>query len=119
MQRRAVSVLLYVTLAVGRVWISGCGEDVVVPDKHVNLAPETDLTFAPIEADTTSFRVRFYWNGFDKDGEVRQFRFAVDDMDTLPRERWPVTTAKDTTFKFLVDPIEEIKTHRVKVAAED
>lgn len=119
MQRRAVSVLLYLALAVGSAWVSGCGEDVVVPKNHVNLAPETDLTFAPIEADTTSFRVRFYWNGFDKDGEVVQFRYAVDEMDTLPRERWPITTAKDTTFKFLVDPINEIAVHRVKIAAED
>ena len=119
MQRRTVSVLLYLALAVGSIWLSGCGEDVVVPKKHVNQAPETDLTFAPLPADTTTFRVRFFWNGYDKDGEVMRFRFAVDDQDTLPSNEWPTTTAKDTVFFFLVDPINEIAVHRVKIAAED
>ena len=119
MQRRAVTGLLYLALAIGTVWVYGCGDDVVVPKKHVNEPPETELTFAPIESDTTSFRVRFFWNGYDRDGEVSRFRYAVDDQDTLPQIEWPMTENKDTVFAFLVDPINEIAVHRVKVAAED
>jgi hypothetical protein len=81
--------------------------------------PETELTYAPIQFDTTSFRIHFFWNGFDDDGEVMRFRFAVDNDTLRPSNEWASTSAKDTTLLFLVDPVKELKLHVFKVAAED
>src|SRR3954468_19085654 len=81
--------------------------------------PQTELTFAPIEFDTTTFRVHFYWNAFDDDGEVRRFRFAADDDTLRPTNQWAPTTSKDPTLLFLVDPVRELRIHVFKVAAED
>jgi hypothetical protein len=83
------------------------------------LDPETELTFAPIEFDTTTFRVHFYWNGWDKDGEVVRFYFATDADTALPITQWHTTTAKDTTLKFLVDPIEKVRKHVFMISALD
>jgi hypothetical protein len=81
--------------------------------------PQTELTNAPVQYDTTTFRVHFYWNGFDFDGEVVRFHLAVDDDSLKPVMQWRTTTAKDTTLLFLVDPVLESKVHAFKVAAED
>src|SRR5882762_8247920 len=83
------------------------------------LYPQTELTYAPVEFDTTSFRIHFYWNGFDDDGEVTRFHFAVDSDTLRPELEWPATSSKDTTLLFLVDPVKELKVHVFKVAAED
>jgi hypothetical protein len=83
------------------------------------LDPQTELTFAPIEFDTTAFRVHFYWNGYDDDGEVLRFHYAVDADTALPINQWRTTTAKDTTLLFLVDPVKELLVHVFKVSAED
>lgn len=82
-------------------------------------APETQLTFAPVELDTTTFRVHLFWNGYDSDGEVVRFRFAIDADSARPLGEWNTTTAKDTTLLFLVDPVKELKLHVFKIAAED
>jgi hypothetical protein len=100
-------------------WGVSCSKGPTVPPKPQKLFPETELTYAPVQYDTTTFRVHFYWNGFDDDGEVTRFHFAVDD-DTLRQEKdWRTTTAKDTVLLFLVDPVKELKVHVFKVAAED
>ncbi|HLF13531.1 MAG TPA: hypothetical protein VI932_01405, partial [Bacteroidota bacterium] len=97
---------------------AGCSEvkPPIPPDPK---DPETELTFAPIELDTTGFRVHFYWSGFDDDGEVTRFRYAVDADTALDVHQWYSTTAKDTTLLFLVDPVKEIRLHVFMVAAED
>src|SRR5688572_18408582 len=62
-----VTLLLAATLA-------GCADSVEPPPPPPKLTPETELTYAPLPGDTTAFRVRFFWNGYDKDGEVVRFR---------------------------------------------
>src|SRR5882762_7297992 len=81
--------------------------------------PQTELTYAPVEYDTTTFRVHLYWNGFVDDGEVVRFHYAVDADSLPPINEWKTTTAKDSTLLFLVDPVKELKLHVFKVSAED
>jgi hypothetical protein len=81
--------------------------------------PETELTFAPLEGDTASYRIHFYWNGYDDDGEITQFRYALDADTANAFSTWTSTTAKDTTLLFLVDPVKEVKGHVFWVVAED
>ncbi len=118
MRRRAALLILTLLAALGVLYLSGCSS-VDAPPKAGPKPPETQLTYAPVDFDTTTFRVHFYWNGTDTDGEVVQFRFAIDQQDTLPPEEWPTTTAKDTTFLFLVDPVAELKLHTFKIASQD
>jgi len=109
---------LVLLLALGAANLIGCSNS-VKPAKPPATDPETELTLAPIENDTTSFRVHFYWNGYDRDGEVVRFHFAVDADTAQPIPDWRTTTAKDTTFLFLVDPILEIRRHAFMVSAVD
>jgi hypothetical protein len=110
-----VAVLAFVAVLVG----TSCSKGPTPPDTPPKLDPQTELTFAPIQFDTTTFRVHFYWNGYDDDGEVMRFRYAVDDDSLKPINEWASTTAKDTTLLFLVDPVKELKVHTFKVSAED
>ncbi len=98
---------------------ASCAKAPTPPPKHVELTPETELTFAPVQYDTTTFRVHFYWSGYDNDGEVVRFHYAVDNDTLLPINQWRTTVAKDTTLLFKVDPIQELKLHVFKVSAED
>jgi hypothetical protein len=110
-----LTVLAFVAFLVG----TSCSKAPTPPATPPKLNPETELTFAPLEFDTTGFRVHFYWNGYDDDGEVMRFRYAVDDEALKPTNQWATTTAKDTTLLFLVDPVKELKLHTFRVAAED
>jgi len=82
-------------------------------------APETELTYAPLQGDTSTFRVHFFWNGYDNDGEVVRFRYAVDADTSRPTSEWTKTTSKDTTLLFLVDPVTQVRGHVFWIAAED
>src|SRR5437762_2149922 len=119
MHRRAITLISILALATGTGYIAGCSNSVKPPPTPQAQFPETELTFAPLQGDTTLFRVHFYWNGFDKDGEVIRFRYAIDADTALPDTVWHTTTAKDTILKFLVDPVHEIETHTFEIASED
>src|SRR6185295_3342624 len=117
--RRSVLLLVAVLLVLGAGQLIGCSNSVKPPAKPIPTDPETQLTFAPIANDTTSFRVHIYWNGTDLDGEVVRFYFAIDADTTLPIPEWRTTTAKDTVLLFLVDPILEIRKHVFMISAVD
>ena len=119
MHRHLNRLILCLLTLLGAAYISGCGDSVEPPPPPPHLEPETELTFAPIPGDTTTFRVRFFWNGYDKDGEVVRFRFAIDADTIRPPAEWNSTTSKETTFLFLVDPVKEIAGHTFMIAAED
>jgi len=119
MHRRSITLIIIAILAVGVGYLAGCSNSVKPPAKPTPLNPEPELTFAPLNGDTTLFRVHFYWNGYDKDGEVVDFRYAVDGDTLLPMGQWHTTTAKDTILKFLVDPVHEIESHTFEIASED
>jgi hypothetical protein len=108
------------SLVLAAMLFAGCGKDAETGPKPVPLAPETELTYAPLEGDTSGYRVRLFWNGFDKDGEVVQFRYAIDG-DTMETDltKWKATSSKDTTLLLLVDPVKEIRGHVFWVSAED
>ena len=119
MHRHLTRLILCLFALLGAAYLSGCADSVEPPDEHKPQDPETELTYAPIPGDTTTFRVRFFWNGYDKDGEVVRFRFAIDADTTRPPNEWNTTTSKETTFLFLVDPVKEIAGHTFMIAAED
>jgi hypothetical protein len=120
MNRALTGLASVLAVALFAALLGACAKDAETTKPRASLAPETELTYAPLEGDTSGYRVRLYWNGHDQDGEVVRYRFAIDD-DTLETDqsRWKVTTAKDTTLLLLVDPIQAIRGHVFWVAAED
>jgi hypothetical protein len=123
LRRQRAGFLGAVAFLLGVALIAGCSKAPTPPKTPPQEAPNTELTYAPVEYDTVSFRVRFYWSGYDVDGEVVAFRWVVDpDSATLKdakRTDWNRTTGKDTTLLFLVDPVQEVKQHVFVVSAED
>lgn len=117
----AVRVALSFALPFGlsAVVLVGCAKDAAGPQSR-SFAPETELTYAPLQGDTAGFRVHLFWNGFDRDGEVKRFRYAID-SDTLESNtaKWKSTTALDTTLVFLVGPLGDVRGHVFWVSAED
>lgn len=113
--RTALILLSFLVLAV----FAGCADKVQNVKTPVPQNPETELTYAPLQGDTTSFRIHFFWNGYDEDGEVVRFRFALDADTSRPESTWVPTSAKDTTLLFLVDPVTDIRGHVFWIAAED
>jgi hypothetical protein len=98
---------------------AGCSKEPTRVSERFGSAPQTELTYAPLDLDTTSFRVHLYWNGYDNDGEVTRYHFAVDADSLAPLVNWKTTTATDTTLQFSVDPISALHVHAFKIAAED
>ena len=120
MMRNILKLVPVLSVALVAALFGGCSKDNGAGPTPVRQNPETELTYAPLEGDTSGYRVRLFWNGFDKDGEVVRFRYAVDE-DTAETDltQWQSTTAKDTTLLLLVDPVKEIRGHVFWVAAED
>src|SRR6267142_3108264 len=105
MARRWIRLSLTTVFLLGVVGYLGCSKSPSKPKIPVPQAPETELTYAPLEGDTSTFRVHFYWNGYDNDGEVVRFRYALDADTANDPHTWIATTGKDTTLLFLVDPV--------------
>ena len=84
----------------------GCSEDTLIGRGVENKPPEVWLSSGPIEGDTTSYRVHFYWGGWDPDGEIRNFEFVVVDgnplgfhkEDTTGLDKWRSTAKYDSEF---------------------
>jgi hypothetical protein len=107
------------SLALLAAFIVGCSKESTGP-RPQSAAPETELTYAPLEGDTASFRVHLFWNGFDRDGQVTRFRYAID-SDTLEidRAKWKSTASHDTMLLLPVDPVKAVLGHVFWVSAED
>ena len=117
--RSSLRLVAALSLALLAAVLAGCSKDTNAP-KSQSLAPETELTYAPLQGDTAGFRVQLFWNGYDRDGEVTRFRFAID-SDTLEIDmaKWKSTASHDTTLLLPVDPVAHVRGHVFWVSAED
>lgn len=75
--------------------------ELLPPDK--NRPPETNLTSSPDSADVTFFKVHLFWSGFDPDGTVSEWQYAIDDTVVHPDAvvvgtGWLRTTKTDSVF---------------------
>jgi hypothetical protein len=89
----------------------GCSGDQLIGSRIENRAPEVWLSSGPVEGDTTGYQVHFYWGGWDPDGEIRDFEYAIVDgdpfgfsqEDTTGRDKWSMTSSFDSVFKVSAD----------------
>ncbi len=99
MARRRVLELFILTLALTTIYfvLGGC-EGIEQPEPDKNKEPETELTGVPLDSSNTFYRVHLFWKGFDSDGLIQGFEYAVD--DTSRNEFWVFTTRSDSEFVF-------------------
>ena len=95
--------------------VLSCEEELVVaPDR--NRAPETIITRAPRERGESGVWARIYWRGWDEDGVVLAYDYAVDDTSFTS---WMRTERTDSTFLFRVERDDRDVEHTFYVAAID
>jgi len=99
---RPGAVVLALTLLIGLLY--GCSEDVYIGEQRTNIPPRITLTNGPVEGDTVSYQVHFYWLGFDEDGWVDYYEVALssgdpigfDPADTTGLDKWTKIYSTDT-----------------------
>ncbi len=119
-RRRLVHLaLLLLVFATAYLLQLGC-EGIEIPEPDKNKEPETELTGAPAESSAAFYRVHLFWKGFDSDGMIQGFEYALD--DTTREELWVFTNKTDSLFVFNTATDEsqlQIRDHRFFVRAID
>jgi len=98
---RAAIFLLLFLLAL----LPGCEKKLLVPP-HDNERPVASFSRAPSRSgDLYSYTYELEWTGFDPDGELRGFKYAIDPPAPTtaapsPETTWVSTTAFGGTFEF-------------------
>ena len=95
-----------------------CSEDIYTGQKSFNVAPTIRLTNGPIEGEITCYQVHFYWLGYDKDGTIAYYEYALvsgdpigfDPADTTGLEKWTKTIETDRAFVFKADEFDTMVT---------
>ena len=91
----------------------GCTSDEVTGTHYANRPPEVWLAIGPPEGSVTDYRVHVYWGGWDPDGEISHFEWALtsnetgvfDPADTTGADKWHRTFAGDSIFKVSADAL--------------
>ncbi len=85
-----------------------------------NLPPQTVLTGVPGDSTTNFYRLHLYWNGYDPDGEVVGYEWAItDSLPPVTDIEYAYTTRTDSIFRFNVEESREVLGHRFYVRAVD
>lgn len=118
---RTIQFTLSTGVALASLWglLGGCREQTTAAIDR-NAAPETFLTSAPGDSQTSFYRVALHWAGLDRDGIVTRYDVAV--TDSLPKEQdivWRRTTRSDSLVIFRVEEAREVLGHRFYVRSID
>jgi hypothetical protein len=116
-------VLLIVFAAAVPVVLAGCS-DSGGGDPIDNLAPNVWLSSAPPEGTTEKYTVHLYWGGWDPDGEIAYYEYAITDNETGtfdPADTtrvgdvnpWRKVVANDSVFTFSADILAEPNTTKM------
>ena len=105
-------VLLVVSVA-----LNGCADD-PGGERVENLPPNVWLSSAPPEGTATKYRIRLFWGGWDPDGEIAYYEYAITDneggtfspADTAGADKWHRVLANDSLFTFSADILADTNT---------
>lgn len=110
---RATSALLMAVAAVVVLpQVPGCTDThrgIIKP----NQPPHVWLSSGPPEGTTAVYTVSLYWGGWDPDGEIAYYEYAITNNsdgpfcpeDTTGREKWNKVYGNDSTFLFSADQL--------------
>jgi hypothetical protein len=102
MKKRATFAMLSAALAsVALALVAGCNEDMgrLIP----NDPPGVRLTATPPDSGTARYDIQFYWDGWDSDGEVDYFLYAIDPPDMYGTEDSIWTRTDDYSGRFIFE----------------
>jgi hypothetical protein len=119
----------------------GCAENKLAGTPPENQPPHVWLSAGPPEGMTVSYRLRFFWGGWDPDGEISHYEYAITDnddgvfdpADTTGADKWHRVFANDSTFQFCADvladstvlqggylqPVDFVRSHSFFIRAVD
>jgi len=97
--RSKVSTLVLAFLVISSWLLPGCSERKGMPIP--NKPPGAELTHGPLEGSWESYTVEFHWRGWDSDGVVDHFLWAID--DTASERAWKLTYLTHGVFRFRSD----------------
>ncbi|MBN2071469.1 MAG: hypothetical protein JW814_08435 [Candidatus Krumholzibacteriota bacterium] len=111
MKARHIPGILVILFAILLALITGCADGIYTGSESDNQPPEIWLSSGPVNNDTTSYSVHFYWSGWDPDGEINFFEFVFVDgkpfgmsvADTMGIDKWTRTNSFDSVFKVEAD----------------
>jgi hypothetical protein len=113
------SVLLFLVTLAGGLLGPGCRDSLIVPVDR-NRPPQTVLTGVPGDSTTNFYRLHLYWNGYDPDGEVVGYEWAItDSLPPVTDIEYRFTTRTDSIFLFNVQENREVLGHRFYLRAVD
>ena len=106
MFQRSITALLLL-LALG----PGCTSDEITGGLPGNHPPKVWVAIGPPERSAVGYRVHFYWGGWDSDGDVIRYEYAITNnetgvfnpADTTGADKWHPVTVADSTFLFTAD----------------
>ncbi len=90
---------------------SGCFNEPFEGNEYDNQPPQVWLSSAPPEGEISKYIVHLYWGGWDPDGEIQHFEYAITDnhsgifdpADTTGSDKWHRVLVNDSTFIFSAD----------------
>ncbi len=95
----------------------GCSEDLFTGEMAENKPPVVRLTRVPIERSTTSYKIHFYWDSFDPDGEVQYCEYIIVSGDPYGFSPADTMVEWEKTFAYTDEDSTEIKVYNDKIFA--
>jgi hypothetical protein len=88
-----------------------CASEELSGARVSNQAPEVWLSIAPPEQEIVAYRLHIFWGGWDPDGEIDYFEYAITDnpsgiflpADTTGADKWHRINGLDSVFTFTAD----------------
>jgi hypothetical protein len=102
----ALGVVLVALISVAVGMFTGCDENKGKGFLIPNNQPSVRLTAFPPDSGTAGYDVSFYWEGWDTDGEVDHFIYAIDPPDMYGSEDSVWTRTDDYSGSFLFQAVD-------------
>ncbi len=104
-----VMLLIAFAVSVGAQFV-GCSDSDQGVEKE-NQPPTVWLSSAPPEGSVEKYTIKMFWGGWDPDGEIAYYEYAITDNeggafnpdDTTGSDKWSKVYSNDSTFAFTAD----------------
>jgi len=98
--------------------MGACSNNSISGQPVANMAPNVWLSSAPPEGTQSHYRLHLFWGGWDPDGEIAYYEYAIsnntnglfDPIDTTGADKWHTVLANDSTFTFTADQLADSST---------
>ncbi len=101
--------------------LGSCTSEPTSGERVPNQPPTVWLAAAPPEGSANTYRIHLFWGGWDPDGEIDHYQYAIadnengvfDPADTTGADKWHDVWSNDSTFVFTADELADSSTTRL------